>query len=325
MIIDTPSKNNCSTVAAGIINPITGMRLTKTWMAEEIFPFAQSFYQKLEEKSGSKFWIERPIARPANDVEQLNDALSRISDNFLGDFIDYSESNAELDPIVHQKHGYFNIKKGGNLLVNDFLNYTRKHFSSIDAFAEDWIVEKDVSYLNDEINLKQYKTKNIVWCTGNYQAKEGPFHYLPFSVTRGEMIKIKCKDLISKYLYNKNAFILHQQNDEYICGSTFNHDLNYTTTEEGKTMMIEKVKEIIKCDFEVIDHYCGFRPTVLDRKPFLGLHHQLPNTFIFNGLGAKGVTQAPYFAKEFVNFIQKISPLQKDIDIYRYHKKLNLI
>jgi glycine oxidase len=322
LVIDVPSKNNCSVVAAGIINPITGMRLTKTWMAEEIFPYAHDFYKKHEQKSGEKFWIDREIIRPANDVEQLNDALSRISDGFLGDYIEYKENDVKLDKTIRQKHGYFKIKKGGNLKVNPFLEYTRKQLQDTNSFSEEWINQNNIEYTDNEIIIGNHKTKNIIWCTGNYQAKEAPFDYLPFSPTIGEMLKIKTNELDPKYLYNKNAFILNQQEDVFVTGATFSRDLSKQLTEEGKQQMFEKINDITHVKYEVIDHYFGIRPTNMDRKPFIGLHLNLRNTYILNGLGAKGVTQAPYFAKEFVNFIQNKTTLDKEVNIERVHKKL---
>jgi hypothetical protein len=35
-------------------------------------------------------------------------------------------------------------------------------------------------------------------------------------------------------------------------------------TEEGKTELIDRIKEIITCDFEIVQHFAGVRPTVKD-------------------------------------------------------------
>lgn len=305
-------------MAAGIINPITGMRLTKTWLAEQIFPYARDFYGKLEEKSGKTFWIDREIIRPANDVEQLNDALSRISDGFLSDYLEYSENDPELDKNLHAKHGYFRIKHGGNLNVIEFLNYTRTFLTAENIFLESWLTPESVNYHKNSIELNGLKAKQIIWCTGHYQKSELPFSYLPFSATRGEMLRIESKKLEKSYLYNKNAFVLNKEKQEFLCGATFSHNVEDTITDVGKKQVLEKINDLIRPEFSILEHYYGIRPTVLDRKPFIGIHPELPNTYIFNGLGAKGVTQAPYFAKEFVNFILENKNLIKEVDIKRY-------
>jgi glycine/D-amino acid oxidase-like deaminating enzyme len=317
LVVDVPSKNKCSSVAAGIINPITGMRLTKTWMAEELFDYAQKFYRNIENQYDTKFWIDRPIIRPANDVEQLNDALARISDGFLGDFIEYEERNSEYEKHINSKHGFFHIKKGGNLLVNQFLDLTRTILKEKKSYLESWINFDEIIKFESHYEWKNVKAKKIVFCTGFYQSTDEPFNYLPFGITRGEMLKISSNKLNNKCLYNKNAFILHSNLNEFIAGASFSHDATLTITEEGKNEMIEKLNDLIKVKYEITDHYYGIRPTVKDRKPFLGEHPTHKNTFIFNGLGTKGVTQGPFFAKKLADLMENDSPIQKDIDIKR--------
>ena len=38
---------------------------------------------------------------------------------------------------------------------------------------------------------------------------------------------------------------------------------------------------------------------VKDREPLIGMHKEFNNIGIFNGLGARGVLNAPHFSKEF--------------------------
>src|SRR5688500_17540147 len=47
IIIDDARPNTASRVAAGIINPVTGRRIVKTWMIDELMPFAQNAYEDL--------------------------------------------------------------------------------------------------------------------------------------------------------------------------------------------------------------------------------------------------------------------------------------
>ena len=47
VVIDHPQSNTASKVAAGIINPVTGRRIVKTWLIDEVMPFAQQAYAEL--------------------------------------------------------------------------------------------------------------------------------------------------------------------------------------------------------------------------------------------------------------------------------------
>src|SRR5687767_13551386 len=47
VVIDHIDPSSSSRVAAGIINPVTGRRIVKTWMIDELMPFAQNAYEDL--------------------------------------------------------------------------------------------------------------------------------------------------------------------------------------------------------------------------------------------------------------------------------------
>jgi glycine oxidase len=81
-----------------------------------------------------------------------------------------------------------------------------------------------------------------------------------------------------------------------------------------------RIKEILNCDFEIISHFAGIRPTVRDRKPLIGTHPEHSNIHILNGLGTRGVMLAPAMAKDLYENIENKKPLPKDIDIKRYAK-----
>ena len=165
------------------------------------------------------------------------------------------------------------------------------------------------------------KTKHLINCTGHYQNQTLFFNYLPFSPTVGEMIKLKVDDLNPNYLYSKSSFLLSKSPGEYIAGATFGRDINITLTKEGLQSMKEKMTDLISSKYEVTDHYYGIRPTVVDRKPFVGEHPKIKNLYILNGLGAKGVTQGPYFANELVNFILRGTEITREANIIRCEKK----
>ena len=61
IIIDQPNQNSASRVAAGIINPITGRRMVKAWLIDEIIPFAVEAYTSLGSELGFQPIIQKDI------------------------------------------------------------------------------------------------------------------------------------------------------------------------------------------------------------------------------------------------------------------------
>ena len=85
--------------------------------------------------------------------------------------------------------------------------------------------------------------------------------------------------------------------------------------------MTERIKEIISCDFEIVEHFAGVRPTVKDRRPLLGTYSNHDSIHILNGLGTRGVMLGPAMAKALFENIEYQKPLDSTIDIKRFAKK----
>ncbi len=79
----------------------------------------------------------------------------------------------------------------------------------------------------------------------------------------------------------------------------------------------------LKMPFKIIDHLSGIRPATLERRPFVGLHPLHPNIGILNGMGTKGCSLAPFFARQFVDNLLHGKPINPEADISRFRKILS--
>jgi glycine/D-amino acid oxidase-like deaminating enzyme len=148
------------------------------------------------------------------------------------------------------------------------------------------------------------------------------FKELPLDGTKGELFTIKAPQLNLDVILNTSVFILPLGNDLFKIGATYNwEDKTDLPTDEGKAELIGKIKEIINCDFEIVEHFAGVRPTVKDRKPLVGTYEHHNSIHILNGLGTRGVMLGPAMAKALFENIEHHKPLDKAIDIKRFAKK----
>jgi glycine oxidase len=92
-------------------------------------------------------------------------------------------------------------------------------------------------------------------------------------------------------------------------------------TAAGKQELIDKLKELISCEFEIVKHLAGVRPTVKDRRPLVGTHPVYAQLHVLNGLGTRGVMLGPYLAQQLFEYIEHKVPLEKEIDSTRCYKK----
>src|SRR5882757_9876638 len=62
-IADAGHTDAASRIAAGIINPITGRRLVKSWRIDELLPLARQSYREIEAALGLSLWREMRVRR----------------------------------------------------------------------------------------------------------------------------------------------------------------------------------------------------------------------------------------------------------------------
>ena len=84
------------------------------------------------------------------------------------------------------------------------------------------------------------------------------------------------------------------------------------------TKIQEKLKKIINTEYTIIEEKAGIRPTIKDRRPVLGSHKIYKNVYIFNGMGTKGVSVAPYFSNYFSNYLDRNFDIFKEISVKRF-------
>jgi glycine/D-amino acid oxidase-like deaminating enzyme len=186
-------------------------------------------------------------------------------------------------------------------------------------------INNDISYQSKKSAIPPLggrgavRAKYIIFCEG-FQVQHNPFfNFIPFQPAKGEQLKIYSEALKLNVIINKNIFIIPVGNNEYQVGSTYIwHDETEQVTDFGKNEILGKLNKIILCDYKIIDEKAGIRPTIIDRRPVLGAHQIHKNMFIFNGLGTKGISLAPYFSKELLLHITENKPLDKEVDIARF-------
>src|SRR6478609_3279416 len=70
LVVDA-ERGGASRLAAGLITPVTGKRLAKSWRWDELYPAAVAFYRTTEAATGVSFFHQEPAVRLfANKAER---------------------------------------------------------------------------------------------------------------------------------------------------------------------------------------------------------------------------------------------------------------
>ena len=321
IVIDDGNLVTASKVAAGLYNPIVFKRLVKSWLADDLLPYMDSFYPNMERLFSERFYFPKRILKPFAEEQEKVLWLKKI-DEPVGKYLNEKIYYNDLDGIVYNPLGICEVMHAGNLDTISFLNSTRKYFREKGIISEEKFDHDQLQINEDSVSYKGITAKKIIFCEG-HKATENPFFgWLPFKLTKGETIIVrlaKGHKIPDDIVLNKGVFILPLGNDTYKVGATYEwNDLTENISEKGRMELTEKLEKVLKVPFEIIGQEAGIRPTVNDRRPLIGLHLEMKVLGVFNGMGTKGVMLAPFFAGQFVDHLEKSTPLDKEVDIARF-------
>ncbi|MGI8637516.1 MAG: NAD(P)/FAD-dependent oxidoreductase, partial [Segetibacter sp.] len=163
----------------------------------------------------------------------------------------------------------------------------------------------------------------IIFCDGVNGINNRSFKNLPYSPNKGEAIIASIPGLNPNYIYKQGLSIVPWKEDLFWIGSTYEwkfKDLLPTEAFNEKVKMF--LRNFLKIPFEIVDHIASVRPANMERRPFVGLHPKLTNVGILNGMGTKGCSLAPFFAKQLSDFLVDGKPISPEADVKRFERIL---
>ncbi|MFH6970612.1 NAD(P)/FAD-dependent oxidoreductase [Flavobacterium petrolei] len=320
MVLDNNSQNS-SKIAGGLYNPVILKRFSEVWKAQEQLTLMNEFYSLLESKLKCKVDFKRPILRKFFSVEEQNNWFAASDKIALTPFLS-TELISKKYVGIDSPYGYGEVLQTGYVDTALLLNKYRLYLNDNNLFQQESFDYDALQIVSGGIQYKNTKAKHIVFAEGFGMHANPYFKNLPLDGTKGELFIINAPQLNLDVIVNTSVFILPLGNDLFKVGATYNwKDKTDLPTEEGKTELMERIKEIITCDFEIIDHFAGVRPTVKDRRPLVGTHQYHKTIHILNGLGTRGVMLGPAMAKALFENIEFDIPLDKEINIDRFLPK----
>ena len=310
-----------SKIAGGMYNPVILKRFSVVWKAKEQLLLSNEFYSFLEQKLKVKFDYSIPVYRKFTSVEEQNNWFHAADKPILSDFL----SNTLLPNTfssIKAPFGFGKVTQTGYLDTKMLTSEYASYLSSMSLLNKDTFDYEALCLEEDYVSYKGIDAKHIIFAEGFGLHANPFFNDLPLDGTKGELLLIKSPNLKLDIIINSGVFIIPVGDDLYKVGATYDwEDKTNLATEKGKNELLDKLHDVINCDYEIIEHFAGVRPTVKDRRPLVGTHFKHKNVHILNGLGTRGVMFGPYLSNELFQNIENKTPLDSEIDIHRFYKK----
>ena len=318
LVIDNNKPNTASKVAAGIINPVTGRRMVKTWMIDELIPFIQKAYTDFGNELGIKAISEKNII-DFFPTPQMRNAFMERKDADCSFLYNPSNDN-EFSNFFNYDFGFGIISPAFIIHIETILPAWKKQLE-----INNWLLEEDFDFLQlriepDKIRYKEIIAEKIIFCDGIAGSVNPYFKQLPFAFNKGEVLIIEANDLPATHIFKKGLILSPlQEKGMFWIGTNYLWEYDDDLpAKEFRLKTEELINNWLKVPFKIVDHQSAIRPATLERRPFVGLHPQYPNVGILNGMGTKGCSLAPFFARQFADHLIYKSDILPDADIKRY-------
>ncbi len=320
-IVYEDSSQTSSLVAGGMYNPVILKRFTPVWNAKEQLDMAIPFYLSLEKKLKGTFDQPLDIYRTFKSIEEQNNWFIASDKPALQEFMHPELVKLEAKHVVAPFQAG-RVKHTGRIRVRELVSAYREYLKNEGRLIEETFRHDRIITWETHIEYKNRTANRIVFCEGNGLKSNPFFNKLPLNGTKGELLTIHAPDLKLDDVIKSAVFILPLGDDLYKVGATFNwSDKTNIPTAEGRKELEDKLKTVITCDYDIVAHEAGVRPTTGDRRPLLGVHKDNHRLALLNGLGTRGVMIAPLMAKKLYQFLENDQALDQDIDIKRFKQK----
>lgn len=323
VVFDVQKDNTASRVASGVINPVTGRRVVKTWMIDDILPFAQQSYEQVAKLIGLEKVTASCKIIDFISTEQMLQAFQKRVDE-KADYVSLFNSQ-ELKSYFRNTLSVGCISGAYNINLSAFLKYYRSYLKTKKCLYEIPFHWGECSISENGVEFNGIKAKKIFCCDGIASSASPYFSSLPFSFNKGESLIVSIPNLPKAHIYKMHYTLVPSMDDDDLFWLGSNYEWNFQ--DDSPTPLFRATAENhlnhwLKIPYKIVEHKASVRPANRERRPFVGLHPKYPSIGILNGMGSKGCSLAPFFAHQLVENIYNNHPLDVLADIKRFEKLL---
>ncbi len=322
-VIDDARPNASTRLAAGIINPVTGRRYVTTWIFDELLSFAKETYGEMGAYLDSQFLFQKDIIEFFSSAQMRDAFVNRITedDTYVHTYPDQNRFNQFFN--YHYGCGMIAPVHMVNLQV--LLASWKKELLAANATWEESFVAEDLEILEGGVRYHGILAERIIFCDGISSNDLPWFYNLPFGANKGEALIIESEELSPQFIYKQGMVVapLPVQNTFWV-GSSYRWEFPDDQPTEGFYQQTKKqLDDWLRVPYQILFHKAAIRPATIERRPFVGMHPHVPQIGILNGMGTKGSSLAPFFARQLVNNIVHGLPIMPEADISRFSKILS--
>lgn len=316
LIVDRDEAVTSSKVAAGLITPITGMRLTVSWRYDVFYREALRFYRACGKRMKQRFFFPRGYVRLLKNEAEIAKWHKRRRDPDMQPFLHRQtpELNAE---VIHQPDNGFQQRHAAWLDTNTYLESSRQFFESLDSYTTAEVKPEDVHDDADGIEWNAQRFSHVIWAQGWSAEKHPLFHWVPFQSALGTILTVAADLQGEKRILNRGCWLLPRNDGSLRAGSTYEwkfDDPNTPSADQVQTLEAT-LHSLLKVPLNITVRQTAVRPIIKNRQALMGTHPTHPRIAFLNGLGSKGSLRSPWLARHLIEHLLDGAAIDTEMDL----------
>jgi len=298
-IVDAGHRLSASRVGAGIINPVTGRRMVKSWKVDTLLPAARACYRAIEQELQVPLWQELRVRRYFVDDDERQIAERKTASGELAGYVDGIDGDSVW------------IEQAGRVDAGRLIAVARARWQAAGVLREE---RADGARQNGDYRL-------VIDCSGALGDVARQFPFVPWRYSKGECLTVAAAGLTEGVVLNRRHWIVPVGPSRAKLGAT------HVPAGRDTTLTIEARRELeasaaaMQVPIEaVVAQEAGVRSYLPDKRPVAGRHPLDPRLGVFNGFGAKGSLFAPALARQWVRHLLDGAAFDPEVDVKRWFR-----
>lgn len=317
LLADRADSMTASRVAAGLVTPWTGRRMTQSDDYSVFWSEAASFYTDLQKQLNVSFWTEKPMLRVF---------LRKSEEGIFGQRREEAESeslipwNGQLQSDGPRLAGGWMLP-AGRLHVPQFLQASLNWFADRAHWVQHDLNPDSLTLTPEGVSIPELdiRAERVIFCQG--AVDNSWFAGVPDNPSRGDVINVSVENFLHEAVIHHSVWAAPEVDGTLTVGATYDWKvLRNEPLASGRRQLLRSLRRFIEGDIHVEQHVAAVRPTMKDYQPVLGQHPQHHRLWIFNGLGSRGVLTAPRLSRMLAESMLQDTKIPSALNVQRLHR-----
>lgn len=285
LIFDQGTFLSATHVAAGLLSPISGKRLSQNQNYEAAILKAKTFYTDIEKNLHISFFYSIQEYRAFQNNEEKAYYQKRLKNQ------DYAPFLGQDSFFLGQEGVWINGSHRLDTAV--FLHHMTAYFKQHALIEKAKVKYEEFKPQAGYITYHGIKTKTVVFCEG-FSVKDNPFvKGIEYRMAKGDVLTFYTPHWNSDVVFNQGKWIVPIGHHHYKCGATYEWEkLNPIPAKTNYEELIGFL-DTLNLTYHVTQVSSGVRSITHNNQPIVGA--VAPQFYALNGMGSKGLLWAPYY------------------------------